>query len=198
MSVNKLIPKLDFDVLDTYSVGILRIADLSVWKHLSEEATYLDITTPGKKTATTYEWTQGKIHYFNGTTLETNCDEDDDECDDGCLPDGIYKLKLYVCEGEKFYKEKCYLRTVKSLLRLDEILISMALNCCLPDKKIMDKYLEIELLIKSAHANLRNGNILEASCHYEKAVDLLDDFENCVKDTTGTSSCKTITTKSCS
>ena len=61
----------------------------------------------------------------------------------------------------------------------------------------MDKYLEIELLLKSAHANIRDGNCKQASCEYEKAVGLLEDFENCVQNTVDISnSCKT-TTKTC-
>ena len=64
----------------------------------------------------------------------------------------------------------------------------------MPDKCILDTYTEIELLIKSAHANLRSGNIKQTACEYDKAIEMLEDFENCVKDKIDlTSSCKTTT-----
>lgn len=168
-----LIPTLNFDILETYDLRILRIADLSEWKHLVKESTYIDITTPARKTSVTQYFDKGAVNIFNSNNLSLS---------DGTLtslPDGVYKIKLYVCEGEEFSYEACYLRTVKTQLRLNQILISMGLcNCELP-KNILDKYLEIELLLKSAHANVIDGNINQGMCEYEKALDKLDDLENC-------------------
>lgn len=192
--VSQLIPRIDFLVLDTYDIRVLLIVDNSNWQHLSEESSYIDITTPGRKNAVTHFFRKEKINIYNSNLLELSCED----CPDGLgdLPDGIYEIEVYACEGDKFSEKKYYLRTVKALLRLDQVLINMALNCCLPDKAVMDRYLEIELLLKSAHANLRDGNIKQTSCEYEKAVELLDDFETCVKGTTDLT-CKTIT-KTCS
>lgn len=192
---NPLSPNLYFNVSDTYDLRILRVEDLSDWKHLEDEPTYIDITTPGRGRVVTHFFAKNKVNIYNTNLLELTCDT----CEDGLgdLPDGIYTIRIYACDGEKFSEEKNYLRTTKALLRLDQVLINMSLDCCLPDKKIMDKYLEVELLLKSAHANLRDGNIKQTSCEYEKAIKLLEEFENCVKGQVDISnSCKT-TTKTC-
>lgn len=174
---NPLLPQLCYDVLETYDLRILRIADLSHWKHLSEESSFIDIKTPGSKHFVTNYFRKNKINYYNSNNLELTCET----CEDGLgyLPDGIYTIKIYVCEGDKFYYEAKYLRTTKALLRLDKILINLHLACCLPEKKLLEKYLAIDLMIKAAHANLREGNTEQASCQYNKATELLEDFENC-------------------
>jgi len=201
-NTNALKPTLCFDVLDTYDLKILKIADTSDWKHLKGEDTYLKITTPGRKDPIVRNFRQGAINYFNTENLDLECPECDNvQCDDcGCedkkckenlghLPDGIYKITLQICEGDKFSYIAHYLRTTWLLYKLDKILIDLHVNCCLPKEKLVEKYLEIELLIKSAHANIRNGNIKTASCDYDKAVELADDFEDCVDKKNGKTIC---------
>lgn len=170
-------PEILFDVIDTYDSRVLRIADISDWEHLTDEPTYVDITTPGKETPVTLYFAKEKINYYNSNLLAITCAD----CTDGLntLPDGIYKIKLYVCEGTKFCNQKYYLRTVKTKLRLDKILINLHIDCCLPNEKLLKKYMEIDLLLDAAHAHTRDGNIESAACAYEKAIDLLEDFENC-------------------
>ena len=77
-----------------------------------------------------------------------------------------------------FY-EACYLRTVRVRLRLDEVLISVGLCNCKPNKEIVSKYFEIDLLLMSAHANVRDGNIHQGKCEYDKALELLERLESC-------------------
>lgn len=194
--MNDLEPILCLDILDTHDRNIIRVADLSEWKHLDGEPTYIDITTPGRKNPITLNFEQGKINYYNSDNLSTDCNncgasdckncsckEQESDCNDNKSPklsDGIYKLTLYVCEGDKFSYTMHYLRTVNLLFELDKILIDLYAGCCLPKDIMMQKYLDIDLLIQSAHANLRDGNIKMAACNYEKAVEKTEDFQDCL------------------
>ncbi len=167
-------PTLKFDVLDTYDKRILRIADISEWKHLTKEETFIDIEVPARKAITTQRFQRESINIYNSNNLEITNNKLED------LPDGIYKFTIYVCKGDKFSYSAYYLRTVDTLLRLDQVLIGLKLNCCVPDNNIINKYSEIELLIKGAHAHLRDGDISQAGCLYEKSLDLLESLEDCL------------------
>lgn len=175
--MNTLIPKLNFDILETYDLRILRIADTSDWKHLKTETSYIDIITPARKKPVTHYFNKDSINIFNSNNLELTCTD----CKDGLqkLPDGIYNIKIYVCEGAEFFYSACYLRTVSTQLRLNQILINLGLCNCTPDTSVMDRYNEIDMLLTSAHANVIDGNINQGSCEYFKALELLDNLENC-------------------
>jgi hypothetical protein len=172
-----LTPNLKFDILDTYDKRILRIADISEWKHLVSEESFIDIEVPARTSVTTQRFQKESINIFNSNNLEITSDDLQE------LPDGIYKFTIYVCKGDKFSYSAYYLRTVDTLLRLDQILIDLKLHCCIPDDKLLNKYSEIELLIKGAHAHLRDGDVNQASCLYEKALDLLEGLEECLDKT---------------
>lgn len=170
-----MIPIINFDILETYDLRILRIADTSEWKHLISEPSYIDITVPARKKAVTLYFDKNSVNIFNSNNLEiTNSSLDK-------LPDGIYKLKVYVCEGCEFYHEAYYLRTVRAKLRLNQIIIGLGLCNCHPDEVLLNKIVEIDFLFKSAHANVIDGNTKQGMCEYEKAISLLDDLEHCSK-----------------
>lgn len=170
-------PELRFDIIDTYDSRVLRIADLSEWEHLEEQPTYIDFTTPGKTNPVTLYFIKNKVNYYNSNLLQVTCSD----CVEGLgtLPDGIYTVRLYVCEGTKFCKQAYYLRTVKTELRLDKVLMNLHFECGMPSDKLLKEYQSIKLLLDAAHAHTRDGNIESAACTYEKALGLLEDFESC-------------------
>lgn len=184
---NLLTPILNFDIIPTCDLRTLYIVDLSKWLHLSTKETKVDIILPGEKEATTHYYIKSKINIFNSNNLGLSCED----CASGLgvLPDGVYKIKIYVCEGDVFSYEACYLRTVKTQLALDQVFIDLYAACCLPKQQILEKIFEIELLLKSAHANVKDGNIEAGKCHYDKAVELLEELEKCVENTTTNTGC---------
>jgi hypothetical protein len=172
-------PTINFDILETYDQKVMRILDTSDWKHLKGVDTFLDITLPSRTNAVTKEVTQGAISVFNAWNLGLVSEP----YTETPLPDGVYKIRLYICDEEdKFSTTKYVLRTVKLMHRLDELLMELDLCCSLPRKTAVEKYFEIYLLLKSAHANTRQGNLEQAMCEWNKAKELMDDYEHCIKD----------------
>lgn len=174
-----LTPKVDFDILDTYDLRVLRIIDMSDWKHLINETTYISIITPGRTKEVLQYFKKDKINLFNSNTLDLGLT--DFEGGLVALPDGIYKIRVFVDGDNSFCKEVHYLRTVNLMLELDKALIAMDLCSCSEEDKNIEVYAKAELLIHSAHANTRDGNINQAICEYEKAKVLLEELRGCGK-----------------
>jgi len=169
-------PTLNFEVLDTYDSRVLAIADYSDWKHMKSESSFIDITLPASKAVITHNFQKEKVNRFNSSNLAYGCTN----CEDGliALPDGIYKIKIYSCDGATFSREKHYLRTVKLRLRINKILVSLNLECGIDSACISD-VMKTELLLKGAEADLIYGNINAAKRKYDKVVEIVEDLEHC-------------------
>lgn len=172
-------PDIEFNIIDTYDLRVLRVEDTSNWQHLADEATYIDITTPGSQVPVTNYLEKNTINLFNSNLLDLTCSD----CKNGLgkLPDGIYKIKIYACEGDKFFYERYYLRTVKTLLELDKILVDLGLHIACIDKTFMDTYKELELKLKAAHSLVREGYIKEGAVAYGQVVDEIEGLKGCAK-----------------
>lgn len=173
---NSLEPRLKFTISDTFDLKVIEFYDSSEWKHLEKIATYIDITTPARKNPITKFLSKNKVTIYNSKTLELGCEEGGEL---SSLPDGLYLFKIYVCEGENFSYERYYLRTVKFMLELDTLLISMSLGSCKPKLSFLQKFSETELMIKAALANTRAGNIHEAMSIYNKALEEFKKLKLC-------------------
>jgi hypothetical protein len=169
-------PNIDFDILQSIDSRSILLADTSDWKHLYSEASYMDITLPASKTAVTHYFQKEKVNRLNSSNLKYGCTN----CEDGLipLPDGIYKIKVYSCDGARFFKEKFYLRTVRLELRIAELFVSLNLECNDRSSCVRDIF-KAELLLKGAKAELIFGNINAAKRKYDKAVEIIDDMEDC-------------------
>ena len=170
-------PNLSYQVFPSYDSRVLIIADTSTWAHLIEEPTYIDITLPGSKTAKTLPYQKEKVNVFNSSNLGYGCEA---LCEDDLisLPDGIYCLKVYVCEGNKFFLENHYLRTVNLELKLNKLLVDVGLGCN-PNTNCVNQIIEAEMLLKGAKADILFGNLQDAGKKYEQAFEIVEDLENC-------------------
>jgi hypothetical protein len=170
-------PNLSFEIIPTFDTRLLIIADTSDWKHLIDEPTYIDITLPGSKNEITHPFQKSVLNKYNSGNLAYGCTVN---CEDDLvdLPDGIYKIKVYVCEGNKFSKEGNYLRTVLTELRLYKVIVNMNLECN-PNSACINQIMHIKLLLEGAKADILFGNIKSAKAKFDKAVDLLEDLEHC-------------------
>jgi len=166
-------PSLKFEVLPTYDKGTLVVCDISDWKHLASEPTYIQITLPGSKSAVTHPYAKNKVTVYNSDSLQNGCSND---CAD--LPDGIYTIKIFVCEGDIFCYERKYLRTVHLELRVQRALMALNLEC-VPNSSCLNKILGIEFMIKGAKADMIFGNLKAAKRKYDLALDLMEDLEKC-------------------
>lgn len=171
-------PKIDFSVIETYNIKRIDIIDDSAWYHLKDEKTYIEITLPSRTNSVLEEFKQGAINRFTAWNVGLANEENTDMP----LPDGVYKVKVYVCDTEdKFSKTKYILRTIKLQKRIDEILMSIDMCCGKPTKTNIDMYNELFYLLQSAHANVRWGNIEQGLCEWRKAEELAEEYERCVK-----------------
>jgi|TARA_Y100000289_G_C3899387_1_gene138353 hypothetical protein len=170
-------PVLNFEVFPTYDARILILADISIWKHLVDEPTYIDITIPGSQSAVRHSYPKGKVTTYNASSLNYGCSSG---CDDDLpdLPDGIYKIKIFVCEGTQFSYERHYLRTVKLELRIQKQIMGLNLEC-VPDSSCLNKIMQAEFMIRGAKADMLFGNIKAAKRKYDLAMDIVDDLEHC-------------------
>ena len=153
------------------------LLDLEVIKQIKEDDKLAVITLPGSKNEITHPFQKSVLNKYNSGNLAYGCTVN---CEDDLvdLPDGIYKIKVYVCEGNKFSKEGHYLRTVLTELRLYKVIVNMNLECN-PNSACINQIMHIKLLLEGAKADILFGNIKSAKAKFDKAVDLLEDLEHC-------------------
>jgi hypothetical protein len=170
-------PTLSFEALDPGDLRAFVIADTSSWKHLESEPKYIDITIPGKKTAVTHNLATNRIQKFNSSTLEyASCANCENELQ--VLPDGLYKVKIYVCEGETFSYERYVLRSANLKIRWATVFSGIDVSCN-PDSPCIDQLMKLHILLKGAEADLIIGNTNKASIKFKKASEMMDDIEAC-------------------
>ena len=170
-------PVLNFEIFPTYDKRVLIIADISEWRHMIDEPSYIDITIPGSKNPVTHSFPKNKVTTYNGSSLNYGCTNG---CDDElpALPDGIYKIKIYSCDGAIFSYERHYLRTVHLELRIQKQIMGLNLEC-VPNSSCLNKIMEAEFMVRGAKADLLFGNIKAAQRKYKLALDIVDDLEDC-------------------
>jgi len=174
---NGLDPVLNFEVTPSWDSRVLVITDISDWKHLIDEPSYIEITLPGSKTPVRHSYSKNKVMVFNASTLNYGCNSG---CEDELptLPDGIYKIKIYVCEGTQFSYERHYLRTVNLEIRLQREIMAIDVDC-MPNSSCLNKMIEAEFMIKGAKADIFFGNIQASQRKYKKACDIVEHVEHC-------------------
>jgi len=177
-TVDSLLPSIDFYVQPTYDVRIMGVVDVSRWEHLDVEPSYIDVIIPGRQRAVTNHFQKGKVNILNSNNLDITCTDCKDKL--AALPDGMYCITVYVCEGDKFSKQKYYLRTVKAALRLDKILIRLDTSPCSLDTEKLEMYDKANLLLDTAHAHTRYGNVDRAMQLYNQAIEMIEELEDCV------------------
>ena len=61
---NGLDPVLNFEVTPSWDKRVLVVTDISDWKHLIDEPSYIEITLPGSKTAVRHSYSKNKVMVF--------------------------------------------------------------------------------------------------------------------------------------
>lgn len=175
--MNTLTPEIKVEIVDTYDIRVIRVSDESNWKHLINETTYIKVTTPGRTKEILNYFQKDKVNLLNSNNLELTLNGDKLVA----LPDGIYNINVFVDGDNNFCHSFSYLRTVNFMLEVDKLLIDMDLCSCSEENTSIKLYSKIELLMKSAHANIRSGNIDQALCEFEKAKELKEEISGCGK-----------------
>ena len=170
--------KIDFNVIETNNHKTLLVADNSNWSVIEGEPSIIEITLPGMRNPVVNYFDKKSINNFNSVNLNLNCvDNSCDELEWTDLPDGVYTICVKGSPS-KYQETKHYFRTNKARERLDLMIINSNIGC--EENKVdFRDIMDIEMLIKSAEANTRFGDINSASRDYQLAVKMLDKQSKC-------------------
>lgn len=164
--------ELNFQVIETYDPLYLTIADYSKWGGIIDKVSAFQITLPASKQHQSFYFDKLSLNVFDsnalGLTIMPSCGESK-ICE---LPDGLYKLKL-IGSPDKYFKERRYLRTTKTQLSLDKLLIKFTKSCDSLSKVFVEKICEANVLLRAAEANVRYDNICEANELLFKVQDII-------------------------
>ena len=171
--------ELDFQIYDSRDPKTIIILDTSEWLHIYRKPSIIEIILPGESKPITHYYTKNAVNILNPVNLNLDCGE----CfqSEMELPDGIYQITVKG-SPDRFNKSKKYIRTTKTQLDLDNLYISLSLECFKDDNDIKNKIKDlnyIQLLLKASEANLRNDNSCVAQDLLFKAQDLIRKYKKC-------------------
>lgn len=168
MNVNALVPKIKFEILSIQDSKSIYILDTSDWKHLKDKATpYIDIKVPGSKKYIRNLLNTNAIKVFRSDALELSSKREIDElCD---LPDGIYWVKILLCDSTDLSFEKPVLRYQLLQNQIDEKINSGKFF----DKKSEEKFTKIYVYLRVMESFIRVGNTNKAMDMYGRISEIL-------------------------
>jgi len=158
--------KLDFDVIETFDAQTLVIVDKSSYLDNSPEKPTMEVLVPGYSVSKLVPFNAYNVNVINAHQLNISCGDNEN------MPDGVYCLTLSVCPNDVVYIKKTYLKTDLLEYAIDNALIAVN-SCALLTKEIKDIFITIDLLLSTAKAHAREGNIIEATSLYKKIQKLL-------------------------
>lgn len=169
---------LSLDIPPISNNGILLIDDTSVYDSiLPVNCPTLQITYPGQVSSTLIDVTPGfravlnacAIGVLSGTACSTSCLD---------IPDGIYNIRYNIAPNDKIYVEYFHMRTTQAMNWRMELLCNLRLQCCLPDRDVMQAINDLNLIlgyldaakatVENCHDNTRGIEL------YRFAWDMMD------------------------
>ncbi len=174
--------KLDFFILDNNDPKTILLLDRSNYIFPPENPR-LFITPPGLtgEIIVEYEGVKNSLIEINSEVLgfTENCSTDSEYAN---LEDGVYQIKMATCPYEELYVKKCYLKTTLLDCRIEELLLKYDDCGCVKDDLFKNTIIDIDILLKSARAEVNICNVEKATLKFRKAikmVDFLDKQLNC-------------------
>lgn len=122
---------IDFEVIESYDPRVIRILDSSIWQHIENKPSAIDITIPGSKIPVKHYFTKNQFNTFNSINLNIDCTTSDCGCEGteySFLPDGVYIITVKGSPS-KFFKTKSYLKTSSTRLEIDKLYLKSQLPC---------------------------------------------------------------------
>lgn len=168
--------KIDFEVVPTYEIYTLIIADSSDWKYLVNNESVVGITLPGSKKEILHTFKKKSLNIFNSNNLGLSCLKECDEQEYISIPDGMYTITLY-SSSEYARKSKKYFKTDNLQLELDKEKVKVGFEFK-QDNELIIKYLnKTQFFIDAVHSATRIGDTVKAQHYFEIAQKLLNDFQ---------------------
>lgn len=151
---------LDFDVIDQmFDPKTLTVLDKSIYMDKHQEKPVLEILMPGSSKPILTPFNPYSYTVVNSRMLNLG---------DGNMPDGVYKLTYRICPQEQLFISKYFLKTDIIELGIDQLLLRVFSSDDV-DKNLKSRIETVSLLIMSAKAHAREGNVIEASNLYKRA-----------------------------
>lgn len=145
----------DFELTD-HGCKKLLYTDLSVWVNKGSYETpdefEIELQYPG-----TEEWVKKVIKRDTATPIHEG----------SCAPDGIYGIRITVCQGDVFTKHVAVMCRLKC--RFECLLLK--------DPTRVDRLSDLQLFIAAAEAEARQNNATESNRYYMVAKSILDRYE---------------------
>lgn len=145
--------EIDFFILDNNNPKTLVIFDQSHYLDDPEKPIY-SITLPGYHTVVNIPYVINQINVINSNLLGlTNAFCNGDLID---LPDGVYEITQAVCPYTELFNTKLFLKTTRLECNYDKILLQIGSKPL--EKQFKDEVINIDILIRSAKAEVKYGN----------------------------------------
>jgi hypothetical protein len=128
VDISKHIVKIDFkSPSEIFDIHRLYVIDASDWKHLEKEEKFIGIKVPGSKNYVENYFSANRMNVYAADALGL---QNPAEIDELCpLPDGIYYVKVYLCDGAEYSEERMFLRYDQLQLEIDEKVRKNYLPC---------------------------------------------------------------------
>lgn len=176
MEVGKIV--VDFEVIPTHNPKRLWVSDMSSWSVSENQASVIEITPPGSSISINHAFVKHNLNIFHSINLGLSCLAECAEQEYQNLPDGIWTLTVKSA-FTGLEKTRYYLKEDVFQLELDQIYIRAGLEFDRSKKGFRDDLQDMEFLIRSAHAQVRNGDFFKADRDFTQAQELLDKYKNC-------------------
>lgn len=163
---------LDIQLIETYSLNTLALADISDYDNLVIKNPTLELSVPGFNKQVIF-FTPKQINVYTAADLQIDCDKE------AGLPDGIYTIKYSIFPNTTNYVEKYFFRTNLIEDRYQQTVLSLLQGKCSCKSDYNKEVLSIRLLIEGALAASNKNQVELAYQHYNKAATKIDRLKNC-------------------
>jgi hypothetical protein len=170
--------KIDFEVIPTYEIYTLIVADTSDWKYLVNNEATIGIKVPNSSKEILQTFIKKGLNVFNSNNLGISCLVECGEQEYVPIPDGIYTLKLYSSSQYKS-KERWFFKTDNLQLEIDKAFVKLGTQYNKENDEVIKDLLTIQFFVDETHAATRIGEQIVAQRNFEIAQELLKKYQDC-------------------
>lgn len=166
---------IDFQVISTGNPKYLIIFDTSIWGSIANQPATIEIIPPNKITPVVSIFEKGKTNVFNTSNLllsTIGCYEN--------MPDGLYSITVKGPTSTNC-KQRYFLKTDKLQLELYKLYASLGIDNSSDNIEKKKTIQDIDLLLRSAKANVVLGNNVEGVKRHSRAIQYLKKYNTCNK-----------------
>ncbi len=169
---------IDFQVFDNENPKVLIVDDSSLWKHIEDNPSIIEITLPGESEPRVITFGKNRRNIFTSVILGISCFEDCEENDYVDLPDGVYTITVKG-SPDSFNKTRKFLKTSLLELELKQLFVTQGLECKDVSKSFLELKQEVDLYLKGAKSNITFNNSQKAFDLYNRACDAMQKLKDC-------------------